>query len=892
MRYPLRQMAELDDRRSSADALLGLAANEKRGKLKIFIGASPGVGKTYAMLTGCHRVQKEGRDVIVGVVETHGRSETAALLEGLEVLPRKAIPYRGHALMEFDLDSALARKPDLIIVDELAHSNAPGSRHPKRYQDVDELLHAGINVWTALNIQHIESLSDVVATITGVKVRELVPDTIIENAADVVMVDITPDELIQRLKEGKVYLPENATRAANNFLQVGNLTALRELALRRTAQRVDGQMVDYLRQNAIEGPWPTVDRILVCVGGDDFSENVVRQAARIAGALNATWIAVHASNANAAMLDEERQKKLDINLGLAARLGAEVTRLSARDLPTELLALAAQENITQIIIGKSAPGILKQFRHRSLSDEVLQQAHGVSVHVVTSEKTNVSIRKFKRPHIAIGQAFAAPLAVAAAVLIGIAASHFLKLPNLSMIFLAAVLFCAITYGTWSGVIAAGLSFLAYNFFFIEPVYTFTIASPHELLALLIFLLVATLTGSLAGRVREQSDAAISRVKQVETLFDLSHKLSATTIIDDLMWVVATQAASTAQGQSIVLLKKGNDLAIASGMPPEDSLGPADWTAARWALSHSEIAGWNSQTLPNAHFQYHPMNTPRGVVGVVGIRPTRSVLSSETLRMTDALLGQVSIALERSMLAEEAAKARAVAEGEKLRSALLSSISHDLRTPLSSIIGSVSTLRSLQHKMTKSVRDDLLENIEEEANHLSRFVSNLLDMTKIEGGAIKLSNENIDVSDVVVTAVRRAKQTWPHRKIITKIVGNELTVKGDTVLLEQLLFNLMDNANKYAPSPTTTSVTVEADGEDVVFKVEDEGIGIPPSQLEQVFEKFYRVVQGDGRAPGTGLGLAICRGIANAMGGSIKAESPISNGLGTRITVRLPAKGNL
>ncbi len=885
-------MAEIGDKRPSADVFLGLAANEKRGKLKIFIGASPGVGKTYAMLSGAHRVKKEGRDVIVGVVETHGRLETAALLDGLEVLARKAITYRGHALMEFDLDAALARKPDLIIVDELAHSNAPGSRHPKRYQDVDELLSAGINVWTALNIQHIESLSDVVATITGVKVRELVPDTMIENAADVVMVDITPDELIQRLKEGKVYLPENATRAANNFLQVGNLTALRELALRRTAQRVDEQMVDYLRQHAIEGPWPTADRILVCVGGDNFSEDVVRQAARIAGALNATWVAVHASKANQAMLNDEKQKALDRNLELASRLGAEVTRLSARDLPAELLAFAARENITQIIIGKSAPGILKQFRHRSLSDEVLQQAQGVSIHVVTAKSVQAPSPQFKFPRVQLGQAIAVPLAVACAVFAGIAASHFLKLPNLSMIFLAAVLFCAITYGTWSGVIAAGLSFFAYNFFFIEPLYSFTVASPHELLALFVFLLVAVLTGGLAGRVREQSDAAISRVKQVETLFDLSHKLSATTIIDDLMWVVATQAASTAQGQSIVLLKKGNDLVITSGMPPEDSLGPADWTAARWALSHSEVAGWNSQTLPNAHFQYHPMKTPRGVVGVVGIRPTGLALSSEALRMTDALLGQVSIALERSMLADEAAEARAAAEGEKLRSALLSSISHDLRTPLSSIIGSVSTLRSLQYKMTKSVRDDLLENIEEEANHLSRFVSNLLDMTKIEGAAILLSNEDIEIADVVATAVRRAKQTWPQRKIISKIAANNLIVEGDAVLLEQLVFNLFDNANKYTPQATATRVSVELDGNFVLLKVEDEGIGIPPLELNHVFEKFYRVAQGDGRAPGTGLGLAICRGIANAMGGSIKAESPITNGLGTRIVVRFPAKENL
>jgi len=882
-------MVESDDRRPSADALLGLVANEKRGKLKIFIGASPGVGKTYAMLTGAKHLLSEGKDVIIGVVETHGRPETAALLDGLEVLPRKAITYRGHALMEFDLDAALIRKPNLIIVDELAHTNAPESRHPKRYQDVEELLASGINVWTALNIQHIESLSDVVATITNVKVRELVPDTVIENAADVVLVDITPDELIQRLKEGKVYLPDNARRAADNFLQVGNLTALRELALRRTAQRVDDQMVDYLRQRSIEGPWPSADRILVCVGGDEYSEVVVRQAARIAGALNATWIAVHASKANDAIPNEEKLRRLDANLELATRLGAEATRLSAKDLPTELLAFAKRENITQIIIGRSKSGFLKQTRHRSLSDELMQQAQGVSIHVMTAAKSQPIAIGFKLPKFSIGNLVSAPLTVAIAVLVGMVANHFLQLPNLSMIFLAAVLFCAITYGRWSGVIAAGLSFLAYNFFFIEPIYTFTVARPHELLALIIFLLVAVFTGGLAGRVREQSDAAVSRVRQVETLFDLSHKLSATVVIDDLMWVVATQAAATAKGHSIVLLKKDNDLAIVSGVPPEDTLGAADWTAARWCLSHGEIAGWKSQTLPNAQFQYHPMKSPHGVVGVVGVRPAGSELSSESRRMMEALLGQVSIALERTLLADDVAKARADAEGEKLRSALLSSISHDLRTPLASIIGSVSSLRSLQHKMSKPVRDDLLANIEEEANHLSRFVSNLLDMTKIEGGAIKLSNETIDVVEAVSTAIRRGRQTWPHRKIIATLPKNGVTVSGDAALLEQLVFNLIDNANKYAATATPTNVVVEKVDNEIILKVEDEGIGIPPPELEHVFEKFYRVAQGDGRAPGTGLGLAICRGIATAMGGSIKAESPIAKGRGTRIIVRFPAK---
>ena len=789
--------------------------------------------------------------------------------------------------MEFDLDAALERKPKLIVVDELAHSNAPGSRHPKRYQDVEELLDAGIDVWTALNIQHIESLSDVVATITGIKVRELVPDTVIENAADVILVDLTPDELIQRLKEGKVYLPENAKRAANNFLQLGNLTALRELALRRTAQRVDDQMVDYLRQNAIAGPWPTNDRILVCVGSDEGSERVIRQAARMANALNATWVAVHASSSAEATLDPERQRKVDSNLELARRLGGDVSRLSGKDLPDEVLRYAAQENITQIVIGRSKPGVLKRLLGRSLSDEIMHRATGVSVHVLTEASQAKLARGFHLPRININELLLAPIAVAGAVSVGLAASHFLKLPNLSMIFLAAVLFCAVTSGTASAVLAAGLSFLAYNFFFIEPLYTLTIASPHELLALLIFLLVAVLTGGLAGRVREQSVASASRVKLVEALFDLSRKLSTSSKMDDLLWIIATQAASTVKGETIVLLNEKEQLTIRAGMPPEDHLETADWAAARWAFSHGEVAGWNSQTLPNVHFQYHPLKTPHGIVGVVGIRPKEPVITADMQRSLEAMFDQFSIAIERVNLVGELADARASAEVEKLRSALLSSISHDLRTPLSSIVGSVTTLRSLDSKMPKAVRADLLENIEEEANRLSRFVSNLLDMTKIEGGTIQASQEKVDIADVVAAAVRRARQTWPHRTINATFGPDLPTATGDAALLEQLVFNLLDNANKYSGPESVTKVAVAKSEAGIGLTVDDGGQGIPPEDLERVFEKFYRVKAGDGRAPGTGLGLAICRGIVKTMGGSIKAESPLREGHGTRISVSFP-----
>ncbi len=883
-------LEKVGEKRPSPEALLELAERENRGRLKVFLGASPGVGKTYAMLAGAQRLKGEGRDVVIGLVETHGRPETALLLEGLELLPRRAVSYKGHTLLEFDIDAALKRRPSLIVVDELAHTNAPDSRHPKRYQDVEELLEAGIDVWTAMNIQHVESLTDVVSTITGVKVRELVPDTVIEKADDVVVVDITPDELIQRLKEGKVYLPENARRAEQNFLKAGNLTALRELALRRTAERVDDQMVSYLRQNAIEGPWPTAERILVCVGADAQSQAVVRIAARLATGLNASWIAVHLAVPGSEPHDAGSLKRIDDALALAQRLGAETTRLSARDLPSEVHRFALRQNITLIVIGRSRSGWLKRLLRRSLSDEIVRQAKGIGVHVVTGEESRSRL-SWHQSKLTLTAAAAAPLAVGAALAVGLVASRWLELPNLSMIFLTAVLFCAVTFGIWSAIIAAALSFVVYNFFFIEPVYTLTVASPHELLALVVFLLVAVLTGGLAGRVRDQSIAAQARVKQTQALFDFSRKLSGTAKLDDILWLTAGQTATAIKGQTIILLVEGEDLAIKAAFPPEDTLGTAEWAAARWSFQRGESAGWNTTTLPRAQYQFRPLQTSRGTIGVMGFRAARQ-LSVEEERMLESLSEQSAIAIDRTLLVEEATSAKANAASESLRSALLSSISHDLRTPLSSILGAVSTLRTLGGKLPKADSDDLLMTIEEEASRLARFVANLLDMTRLEGGSLDAHRELVDLPGVVQAAARRARQLWPKRQIRIAATADLPPVKGETAMLEQVVFNILDNANKFAPPGLLTSIALSVDGNDVVLSIEDEGPGIAAEDLDRVFDKFYRGKEGDGRAPGTGLGLAICRGLVTAMGGSIRVESPVARGKGTRIVVRLPGEGNL
>ncbi len=878
-------MDEDHDRRPSPDALLDLAQKEKRGRLKIFLGASPGVGKTYAMLQGARRLKEEGRDVVIGLVETHGRSDTAALLSGLEVLPRKEHLYRGHVLREFDLDAALARRPELIVVDELPHSNPPDARHPKRYLDIEELIEAGIDVWTALNIQHIESLSDVVSTITGVKVREVVPDTVVEEADDVVLVDITPGELIQRLKQGKVYLPDNARRAADNFLQPGNLTALRELALRRTAQRVDDQMVDYLRQKAIEGPWPSAERLLVCVGSDAMAEQVVRAGARLASGLNATWHAVHVSGPGGAA-DLSRSKAVDEALSLAERLGAEVSRLTATDLAAEVMKLARRENITQIVVGRADPPLLKRLTRGSFPDELLRLAKGIAVHVISLDVApqhgDWTLPRINRPGI-----LASFIAVALATLTGYGLGQLVSLPNLSMIFLTGVLFCAVIYGTSSAVSAAVLSFLAYNFFFIEPRFTLTVARPHELFALVMFLLVAVLTGSLAGRLREQSLATLARVKQIQSLLDFSRKLSGTVQKDDALWVVATQTSATVQGDSMILLKEGDNLQIAAAMPPEDSLAPADQAAARWAVEHGEPSGRRTGTLPNAGFLFLPITTPRGVIGTLGIKPKGDVFPEETRRMIDALIDQTSLALERIRLIAEASEARAMAEGEKLRSALLSSVSHDLRTPLAAIVGSVTALRDLGSRMTESQRDDLLLNIEEEASRLARFVTNLLDMTRLEAGGVALNLVRVDLGELAGAVVRRAREELPGRMINTQIPGEPVLAEADPALLEQLLFNLVENAHKYTAPAGLITVRVLAQRGRVLMEVEDEGPGIPAAEHAKIFEKFHRVRADDGRPPGTGLGLAICKAIADALKGTITVMSPVKNGHGSRFRVELP-----
>lgn len=878
------------NRRPDPDALLALAEKDRRGKLTVFLGAAPGVGKTYAMLSRAGRLKADGIDVVVGLVETHGRGETAALLDGLEVLPRQRIAHRGRMLEELDLDAALARKPRIVIVDELAHSNPEGSRHPKRHQDIEELIAAGIDVWTALNIQHLESLADLVAQITGVTVRERVPDLVLKRADEVILVDLPPTELIDRLKDGKVYLPDSASRAVDRFFRLGNLTALRELALRRTADRVDDQMVDYLKQNAIDGPWATGERLIVCVGSDALSEKVVRVASRLASGLNAPWIVVSIERADREVETPERLQKIETLFRLAEQLGAETRRIIGHDFVDEILKLARREHATQIVIGTRRRRGLERLLSRSLPDALSRKASGLGVYMVTPDK-----RERRRPSLQPLAPSLVALRKSAAIAVGFVASttavgrvidQFVDLPNISLLFLLAVLGASVAGGYLSAFLAALLSTLAYNFFFIDPLHTFTIAAAHEVFALFIFLAVAIIAGGFASRIREQAEIARVRATALQSLYDFSRKLASTAKTDDAIWLTVSQLQTSLRRKVVLLTVRNEELAVAAAWPPDTELDVTDLTAARWAQEKREPAGYGTGTLPNSRFEFRPLLGPHGIAGVCGIEHTNERLDLNAERTLTAILDQTAIALDRARLAEETVAQAARLEGERYREALLSSISHDLRTPLATITGAVTGLRQLGERMTPENRDDLLQSIEEESGRMSRFVANLLDMTRIEAGTLKPKQDWVDVTDVIQSAVDRTRKYAPGRVIETGIASDLPLIKGDSVLLSQVLFNLLDNAVKYG-GDEPINVYARRDGTDVLISVTDLGKGIPSEDLDRVFEKFYRRGKPDGRAPGTGLGLSIARGFVEAMGGKIHAESPALKKRGTRIVMRFP-----
>jgi len=867
------------DQRPSPEALLRQAGREGQGQLKIFLGAAPGVGKTYKMLTAARMARGEGVDVVAGIVETHGRVETEALLDGIEVVPRRRIDYRDHVLEEMDLDAILARKPTLVLVDELAHTNVAGSRHPKRYLDVEELLAAGIDVYSTLNIQHVESLNDVVAQITHIRIRETVPDGILDRADDIEVVDISPDDLIERLNEGKVYVPAEAERALRNYFQTGNLTALRELALRRTAQRVDEQMVTYMRAHAISGPWAAGDRVLVCVSEHPSCLGLIRYARRVADRLHASWTAIYIETARYHRLPEAARDRVADALRLAERLGAQTVTIPGRGIADDIVAYAVANNITQIVIGKSERSRWFEMLHGSIVHDLVRRAGNISVQVIAEEAAEPSAPKAigavaPKPAFDPLPYLATTAIVAAALGVGLLLQQFLNVLNIALVFLTAVLAVAARFGLWPSLYACILGVVAYNFFFLPPLHTFTVAGPENVLALVAFLVVAVIASNLAAGTRAQAVAARSRAGTTEELLAFSRKLAGVATLDDLLWVTTYQIAAMLKLRVVILMPEGLDFGVKAGYPPEDHLDDADIAAAKWSWAHNHPAGRGSDTLPGAKRLFLPLHTGRGPVGVIGLdREAPGVLlTPDSRRLLDALMDLAALAIERIHLQGDLDAARLQAESERLRAALLTSISHDLGTPLASIIGAASSLKSQGERYDSVQRGELVATILDEAERLNRFVGNLLDMTRLESGAIAAKRERIDLGEIVGSALQRAGKVLANHRVEVHLAPDLPMLVLDYVLLEQVIFNLLDNAAKYAPAGTTIEIRGRRRDGTVELDVLDEGEGIPPDQVERVFDKFHRVQDGDRRRPGTGLGLAICRGFVSAMGGTIRARN--------------------
>jgi two-component system sensor histidine kinase KdpD len=887
------------EHRPSPEALLEAARREesRSGKLKIFVGAAPGVGKTYEMLQTARARAKDGYDVVVGVVETHGRRETEALLDGLVVIPRRRVEYKDQRLDDMDLDAIIARRPQIVLVDELAHTNAPGSRHPKRYLDVEELLSHGINVYTTVNIQHIESLNDVVAQITHVRVRETVPDSVFDRADAVELVDLTPDDLIQRLKEGKVYVPKQAERALEHFFAPANLTALRELALRRTADRVDEQLLSEMQARAISGPWAAGERILVCVSEDPRSAGLVRYAKRLADRLHGPWVSLYVEGRRSLQLNEEQRDRVADTLRLAESLGGEAVTIPSvgRRIADDVIGYAQSSNVTQIIIGKSTRSRWFEILNGSVVHDLVRRSGNISVHVIAGDTLADEPIPRKTVRAAAGPNSLDPrpylialLAVGIALGVGLAIEPWLGIENVDLVFLTAVVGVAVRYGLLPSLVASVAASLCYNFFFLPPIYTFTIADPTNVAAFFFFIVMAVIVSNVAARVRTQAVVAISRARTTESLYAFSRKLAGVGALDDVLWATAYQTALMLKVRVVLLLPENGSIAVKTGYPPEDTLDEADLAAATWAWQNDRPAGRGSDTLPGAKRLFLPMRTGRGPVGVVGIDSDKAgpILTPDERRLLDALIDQGALSIERVHLVEDMERVKRTVETDRLRTALLTSISHDLKTPLAAVLGSAGTLRDLADKLSAIEKYDLLATIIDESERLNRFIANLLDMTKLESGAIVLNAAPHDLSEIVGSALRRAGKILARHRVELELAAQMPMLELDAVLFEQALFNLLDNSAKYAPAGTTIRIQGWRENDSVCLRILDEGSGIPPADLERIFDKFYRAQKADHIRAGTGLGLAIARGFVESLHGTITAGNRTDR-TGAVFTIRLP-----
>lgn len=883
----------MNERRPDPAALLQRVHEESRpahGRLKVFFGASPGVGKTYAMLEAAQRKKKEGVDVVVGWVETHGRAETAALMQGLEAIPPRSVEYRGATLREFDLDAALARRPALLLLDELAHSNTPGSRHAKRWQDAQELLDHGIDLWTTLNVQHLESLNDLVARVTEVTVRETVPDHLLDEADELEFVDLPTDDLLQRLKEGKVYIPEQAQRAARNFFREGNLIALRELALRRTAERVDEDVRNYRRAHAIEETWPVAERILVCIRPNPESGRLVRAARRLAARLRAEWIVVHVESPSQPPSETEKQA-LAAAFKLAEQLGAETAVLSGESVGESVLSYARAHNVSKIVVGKPARPRWRERLFGSPVEAIVRGSGEIDVYAIAGEGVPTPARiRWRRPSAvaAVHFAWAAAVTVLSTLICWAMFPYFDK-ANLIMVYLVGVAFAAVRFGRWPSALSAALSVAAFDFFFVPPYLTFAVADTQYVVTFAVMLTVALLISDLAVRLRDQAEAARERERRTHVLYATSRELAGLIEPAEVSRAATRQIGDVFHGPAVLFLPDGEGrLSPATPDPGSFAAHPREAAVAEWVFRHGRMAGLGTDTLPGATALHVPLLGGERCVGVLAVWPHESLLplSPDHVDLLETLARLVAAPLERSHLAAAAERARVDVEAERLRNTLLSSVSHDLRTPLAVITGAASSLLLEEGAVGAPERRELSQTIYEEAERLNRLVANLLDMTRLESGPLRLRREWHSVEELVGGALTRMEKALAAHRVETAIPADLPLVCMDALLIERVLVNLLDNAAKHTPAGSAVCVSASVTDGQVQVQVADDGPGLTPGDEERVFEKFFR--KAPERQTGFGLGLAICRTIVVAHGGRMMAENRKPRGAAFRFT--LPSEG--
>jgi two-component system sensor histidine kinase KdpD len=865
------------ERRPDPDELLVRVkeqeARRARGKLKVFFGAAAGVGKTYAMLEAARAQRTDGVDVVAGVVETHHRAETQALLEGLDVLSRRRVEYRGTYLEEFDLDAALARHPALLLVDELAHTIVPESRHAKRWQDVLELLDAGIDVYTTLNVQHLESLNDVVAKITGVVVRETVPDSVLDQADEVELVDLPAEDLRRRLREGRVYVAHQAAEAVENFFREGNLSALRELALRHTAERVDAQMQRYRREHAIDTVWPVTERVLVCIGPSPLSARLVRAGRRLAAQLEAPWVVAYVETPTHRNLGPEDRARVLETLRLAESLGAETVTLTGARMSDELLAYARSRNVSKIVIGKPRRGFWRRVFLGSIVDALVRGSGEIDIYVISGDGMPAPTpRRRVRPPAGGPLPYVAALGT---VLISTALAWAMfprfELANIIMVYLLGVVIVSLRFGRVASALSSVLSVAAFDFFFVPPYFTFAVSDTQYLVTFGVMLVVALVISGLTVRTRDQAESARAQERRTATLYSLSRELAASRGLDTLLELALRHLLEVFGGRIVILMPDASGrLQQRAGQLAPFNMDAADFAVAQWAFEHRAAAGAGTDNVPGAQMRFEPLTSSRGVVGVVGMRPAapHAFDAPEHEHLLETFVSLVAVAVDRALLADEAQVAQVRAEAERVRNALLSAVSHDLRTPLTAITGAASAALDHETRIDAATRRELLESIRDEAERLNRLVNNLLDVTRLESGSLQLRREWIPVEELVGVALARLAKPLGDRKVTTRLPEDLPPVHVDGLLMEQVFINLLENATKHTPAGQPIDVEARREGNEVIVEVADRGPGLPKGDERKIFEKFFGV----GSGGGAGLGLTICRAIVEGHGGRIEGQN--------------------